>query len=287
MNVRSMAKARLMKLVRYAGSWGVGALLTPVLGACGGEARSDVADGTGGDEGGYVASAEECADQEAQLQEPHDLWLATTNDFGELSGSRWQGTMKDLPTLVLELRADQTGTLQVGTPLPAPTERDQGYLEVAVPYPIGSTVPLHGGSFDGSELLLPLPMAAPYDTWCALQPPVSTQSSYYPCSFALSSGIDCTAGTTCDLSNGRTVERAWMDSVEACVCTSKECFAGFFWPEWEAGKTFADLENYYDLPVLRLRYDAETDTLEGGHFPEGSPPPAGSEGIRAKFVRAE
>jgi len=273
--------ARTMMLVRSMGSWGIGALLAPALSACGGEVMvGDASEGT-------VEASASCAEQEAWTRQSHDFWLATGNDFGELAGSRWQGTIEDVPTLVLELGTDQTGRLVVGTPEAAPTQWDQEYLaDRTGVLAVGGTYPLHGSSFDGNELLLPVPYDVPLDAWCALQIPMKNEDERFVCNFDSAFSPDC-GDTTCTLQDGRIVSHAWLNNSNACACTSTECFADFFWPKWEVGETFADLEDYYDLPVLRLTYDPETDTLKGGHFAEGSPPPAGRDGIRAKFVRAE
>jgi|GEM_PF-1660514 len=284
MNTRMKVNARTMTLARQLGSWGVGALLAPALGACAGEVMvGDVNEGTGGVHSS--AAAVSCAEEDAELALSHERWLATGNDFGDLAGSRWEGTMAGMPTLVLELGTDQNGTLVVGTPVSAVAKRDEAYFAWTEPYPVGGTFPLHGASFDGSELLLPVPTKAPIDVWCALQPPMS-QMSEFPCEFTPALWAECD-GESCTLEGGRKVTGGWYANSDACICTSKECFAEFFWPKWDAGETFADHEKYFDLPVLRLTYDPETDTLEGAHFPEGSPPPGGSDGIEAKFVRAE
>jgi hypothetical protein len=271
------------RMARYVGTLGVGALLLPGIAACAGEVMvGDVNDGTAS-----VAAAATCAEEDAYLREPRERWLATANDFGALAGSRWEGAIDGLPTLVLELGADQTGSLVIGTPLPAPTERDEAYLTSdSSPYPVGATYRLQGGSFDGDELLLPIPHETASDDWCALQIPMFDGHEGFPCVYTSARLPDC-GDTTCTLSDGRVVTWAWIDDSNKCECTSTECFAQFYWPEWEAGDTFADLENYYDLPVLRLTYDPDTDTLKGAHFPDGSPPPAGREGKQAKFVRAE
>lgn len=287
---------RLEAVVWCVGSLGVAALLAPVFSACGGEVmvgevEEELSEGPGGDTsagtGGSPASGGapavvDCSTEDVGEEKSRDRWLATPNDFGELAGSRWEGSMTNVPRVVLEFSADQTGSFQVGTPVPPPTEPNAGYLAWASPFPSGATYPLHGGSFDGSELLLPLAKYSPFDAWCGLQPPVKIDNS--TCSFTLMPGAVCESGM-CLLSDGRVVSIGWIEtgSAETCACTSTACFASVHWPDWQPGQTYKDLENYYELPTLRLTYDAETDTLSGGYFPDGLPP----DGRAAEFTRMD
>lgn len=121
-------RTRLGTVVRSAGSFGVVVGVGLTLVACGGEVMVGEAEVMTTE-----ALAKQCADNSAQLRDPRARWLATPNDFGDLAGSRWAGSMKGLPTLVLEFRADQTGSLVVGTAAPSPTDRDDGYLVMAEP----------------------------------------------------------------------------------------------------------------------------------------------------------
>jgi hypothetical protein len=280
------------RVVGYVGTLGVLAVLAAGFSACGGEVMvgevdagmgGDMAAGTGGSpSSGGAAAVVDCSEPDAEARVSRNRWLATLNDFGELAGSRWEGSMTNVPLVVLEFSTDQTGSFQVGTPAPPPTEPNAGYLGLGGPFPVGATYPLHGGSFDGSELLLPLAHYSPFDAWCALQPPVPVKGS--TCGFTLMPAASC-ENRTCELSDGRTVSQAWVETGAplTCVCTSTDCFANVDWSEWPAGQTYKDIENYESLPTLRLTYDAETDSLSGGYFPDGLPP----DGRAAEFVRVE
>jgi len=280
-----MMKTRFGKLLENVGVSTVVFSLAPSLIGCGGEVFvGDVIEdaeqsggatsvGAGGtpsacESCGGAAPTVDCSEEDAREREGRQRWLATDNDFGELAGSRWEGTKGSYPTLFLELDDDQTGSLLIGTPAPTPT-RDDGYLYIEADLPEGAEFALHGASFDGEELLVPLAERAPYDAWCALQPPYVFADN--PCNALIYHHSSCN-GTTCDV-DGRTVTQAWAETadISVCTCTTTECFAMVEWPEWEAGKTYEDYQGYWQIPTFRLSYDEEEGTLVGGYFRTGSP----------------
>jgi len=244
---------------------------------CMGEVMVGEVGGTGGDGStcescGGAGPTVDCSDHDERVLAPHARWKATANDFGDLAPSGWVGSFSNTLRLTLTIDEDHQGTVQVGGTVPPPM-RDTAYVEMfGNPLPIGALYELHGAGFDGTTLLVPLPLNAPYEEWCPLQ-----------LSFPLR-GSDCSAdllpyATSCDgqvcTTEGRTISQSYVLATygNPCACTLTGCVASVAWPEfWEAGKTYADYQNYFSVEALVLTYDPETDTLSGGLFEDGSPP---------------
>jgi len=257
---------------------GTGGLLENGAGTGG---RPGVAVHTGGiggvHEGGGAPG--DCSEANEDNSAPHERWVSTPNDFGELAGTRWKET-SFIPEEVLIFELDGTGRLEVGDPV-TPV-KELGHLDPYLHLQPGATLPLHGTTFDGSQLLVPLPERAPWEAWCSLQDPISDVGD--PCVFGLRFEGDCQSDGAC-VADGRDVDDSWWitSSVRPCTCVESGCFAYTSWPEWEEGDTYADHENYYAIPTYRLTYDAASDSLKGGFFRDGIPP----EGDPVEFVRVE
>jgi hypothetical protein len=192
-------------------------------------------DGVAGEGGG--PSALSCEDEDALVRADYDEWKATDNDFGDLVGQTFSGYIEGDADVALIIDEDGNARFVVDEAAPAPTERESGYLcddskfescrSAAERQPvIGGTYEIHGATFDGNRLRVPLPQFAPYDQWCALQNPVAWHDD--PCYFDLTDGGPITWGEQGCSVNVKDVNCGWFDlAVQAlvCRCTSSECFA--------------------------------------------------------------
>lgn len=281
-------KARFKRFAPHAVSFTLVAAASAL--GCAGEVMVGDVDGMGGNDGGDGGDGAgtggsdglECPEQVPSPLAHHARWKATANDFGDLAGSHWVGALSNGLELDLTITEDHQATLQAGQPI-APPMQNAGYIDPTdQPLPVGALYEIHGAGFDGTNLLVPLPFYAPYEEWCALQTPYPRHDS--PCTAELVPGaVNCT-GEVCT-TDGRTVSASFVRTAGtlACACTLAECVANVEWPEWEAGKTYADYQNYFSVEALVLTYDSETDTLSGGLFEDGSPP----DGVAAELERAD
>lgn len=179
----------------------------------------------------------DCTDADRGSREPYEAWTQLANDFGALSGRTFAGYVEGGPDLSLVIDESGNATLSVGEPAPPP-EADASYLcgnarqdghRCTVRYgnpPVeGGVYPLHGATFAADRLIAPIQPNAPYDAWCALQTPHTTDV----CSFATVGlrGFSVTPSTGECLYDDQSVDCGWLELAQAgvCRCTSSDCFA--------------------------------------------------------------
>lgn len=273
-----MMKARLMR------QWMQGGPTLATLGvlcavSCAGEVMvGEVDEGAGGDDGSDSAAVDgctscgggsvdvDCTAHDERLLSDYHRWRAAENEFGELAGSHWvgfvsPGSVSVERSLDLVITADHEATLQVGTPT-APMAGG-GYLENdGSALPEGARYEIHGAGFDEEELLIPVPLYAPYAEWCPLQVPYPRPDT--DCGAELVPGAVSCTGEVCT-TDGRTVSRSYVltTGINPCACTLSECVTRVEWPVWEPGETFADHRHTFRVEALVLTYDPEEDTLSG------------------------
>lgn len=179
-------------------------------------------------------SPEDCEDHVYPARQTYDAWQLELNDLGELAGKTFVGYIEGGPDLTLTISTDGSATLVVDEAADPPVAADEGYLcQQALLDALdcdltsvvsGGTYPLHGATLSGSRLQAPVPVAAAFDDWCALQVPIYwSDGCYYsaesPAGYSYSDGY-CTV-------DGVEADCAWMLLVQShlCECTSSECFA--------------------------------------------------------------
>ncbi len=196
-------------------------------------------DGSSNDEGGTAGEGPvpNCDAEADAARAPYDAWQATPNDWGDLEGKTFSGYLEGGPEIVLSLSSNETATLVIGNPAPAP-ERDKGYLcDEAEPYGFqcprlgeGATYPIFGAKLAGNRLTIDLQVNSAYDAWCVLQTPAfGGEDCWYNLTGTSPFSYDAD-GSACSLGS-RVVDCTWLElamDVNPCVCTSTECFAQIF-----------------------------------------------------------
>lgn len=176
---------------------------------------------------------EDCDEHEYPAQDTYDAWQTAPNDLGELSGATFVGYIEGGASLTLTIGSDESAVLVVDEPAQPPVA-DEGYLcDQAILDALdcdltgvvsGGTYPLHGATLTGGRLQAPIPVAAAFDDWCALQTPnYWGDGCYY--SVESSAGYSFSDGY-CTVDD-QEVDCAWMLLTQAhlCECTSTACFA--------------------------------------------------------------
>lgn len=176
------------------------------------------------------------------VEYPHvarrEAWLGLSNDFGDLTGRSFSGYVEGGPDLTLEIDDAGNATLLVGEPALSPVA-GEGYLCGTGPQdgiqcgmrrdstPIeGATYPLHGATFDGVRLVMPIQRNSPYHDWCVMQAPLGEDCFFTPVGlFAF--GVTPSESSCWHVEEGNSVDCGWLElgGYDACSCTETDCIA--------------------------------------------------------------